>query len=218
MSDERLWEESEAQQDVRGLAVQAIRERDAARARVEKAEARARQACQTLVAAFGSIGPEDVEHAAERAAKAHAKTLARVAELENVLETGTEVVRLAVVRADKAEDRIAELVEALKPFAIEGCDPMCPDSCAYCAAVRALRGGRADSVSDGATRGSPPRQQGVDAGSPGGAEAPSLPGATSPTPASTQDHSRSCNFMAQDLTDENDGECDCATRTGSTER
>lgn len=39
MSDERLWEESEVQQDVRGLAARAIRERDAARARVRELEA-----------------------------------------------------------------------------------------------------------------------------------------------------------------------------------
>lgn len=58
------------------------RSHDAWRERAEKVEARARQACQTLVAAFGSVGPEDVEHAAERAAKAHAEALARVADLE----------------------------------------------------------------------------------------------------------------------------------------
>lgn len=46
--------------------------------------------------------------------------------------------------------------------------------------------GASPSVSDG---GSPPRQQGVDAGSPGGAAAPSLPGATSPTPSGTAQHS-----------------------------
>lgn len=38
MSDERLWEESTAHQDVRGLAAQAIRERDAALARVAELE------------------------------------------------------------------------------------------------------------------------------------------------------------------------------------
>lgn len=62
-----------------------IVENNALRKRAEEAEARARQACQTLVAAFGSIGPENVEHAAERAAEVHAKTLTRVAELESQL-------------------------------------------------------------------------------------------------------------------------------------
>lgn len=43
--------------------------------------------------------------------------------------------------------RTGALEAALKPFAVEGsCDPMCSEGCAYCDAVRALRGPSAPSV------------------------------------------------------------------------
>lgn len=61
--------------------------------------------------------------------------------------------------------------------------------------ARAILEGRTPSVSN-ATVGSPPRQQGVDAGSPGGAEAPSLPDATSPTPAGNSDHNTAAEAQA----------------------
>ena len=107
----------------------------------------------------------------------------------------------ARTRAEKAEARVRELEEELVARDDD----------------RRMQLGISPSVGIDATKGSPPRQQGVDAGSPGGADAPSLPDATSPTPAGAREHSRSCNLLAHDYADENDGACDCGSETGGTE-
>jgi len=89
-------------------------ERDALKARVSElekaleereAETRCRQACQTLIAVFGSIGPEDVEHAAQRAAEAHSLLRKHVTELESaLLECRGQLEMLYIARTRIGED------------------------------------------------------------------------------------------------------------------
>lgn len=128
--------------------------------RAEKAEARARRACQRLVEVVGASGPCSVEDAAERAAK-------RIRELEAEVDRLRGVCLMADVdraraRAEKVEAerdewaaRVAAVTDAL--HRIEGeygcqCSPPCPsdgdEACVSAIAGDALRhfGGRAEAL------------------------------------------------------------------------
>ena len=82
--------------------------------RAEKAEGRARAACQTLISAFGSVGPENVEDAAKRAAEAYAKAMTRIADLEKAIRDGLGWLH---------SERDHQAVEALQRPLLSVCPP-----------------------------------------------------------------------------------------------